>query len=76
VSDDPDFFKPVHAAHLADRCPAVLTYLALPLGFGFLVADDHEDVWDDPELRDQVVQDACRIWPRLLAGLPRHWSIM
>jgi len=48
--DDPDFFVPLHAEHLADWCPQVLPYLALPPGWRFLLAPDYEDVWQDEAL--------------------------
>ncbi len=50
LSDDPDFFVPLHAKHLAEWCPEVLVYLALPPGWRFLLAPDHEDVWQDNTL--------------------------
>jgi len=49
---EPDFFEPLHVEHLEQRCPAVLPYLALPPGWRFLIAPDHEDVWEDPRLLD------------------------
>lgn len=48
--DDPDFFQPLHVHHLAEQCPAVLRYLALPPGYRFLIAPGHEDVWEDRTL--------------------------
>jgi hypothetical protein len=48
--DDDAFFKPLHGWHLPERCPTVLAYLALPPGWRFLIAPDHEDVWYDPTL--------------------------
>jgi hypothetical protein len=50
--DEPDFFKPVHLHHLWADCPIVLPFLALPPGWRFLVAPDHEDVWFDGALLD------------------------
>lgn len=50
LSTAPDFFKPMHIHHLAERCPEVLPYLALPSGWRFLVAPDVEDVWFDERL--------------------------
>ena len=50
LSNDPDFFRPLHAAHLAQWCPTVLKYLGLPPGSRFLIAPDHEDVWFDESL--------------------------
>jgi hypothetical protein len=51
-SDDGDFFKPLHVAHLIEWCPAVIRFLQLPPGYRFQVAPDHEDVWRDPSLLD------------------------
>jgi hypothetical protein len=50
-SDDPDFFIPVHAQHLLEFCPEAVPYLALPAGWRFQLAPNHEDVWFDPEVR-------------------------
>jgi hypothetical protein len=47
---DADFFVPLHAYHLDEACPEVLKFLALPAGYRFLVAPNHEDVWYDPAL--------------------------
>ncbi len=48
MSDDPDFFLPLHACHLPEWCPDVLPYLELPPGWRFLIAPGYEDVWFDP----------------------------
>jgi len=53
LSTDPDFFVPLHVAHVAEWCPTVLRYLALPPGWRFLVAGDYDDVWEDPSLLRQ-----------------------
>jgi hypothetical protein len=45
-----DFFQPLHAEHLPEWSPDVMPYLALPPGWRFLLAPDHEDVWYDPDL--------------------------
>lgn len=50
LSEAPDFFEPLHVGHLAEWCPVVLPYLALPPGWRFLLAPDFEDVWQDPAL--------------------------
>lgn len=50
LSSDPDFFKPLHVAHLSDWCPQVQKYLGLPPGWRFLIAGDYEDVWYDESL--------------------------
>lgn len=50
MSEDDDFFLPLHVAHLEDWCPQVLRFLGLPPGWRFLVAGEYEDVWADPGL--------------------------
>ncbi|HEV7320361.1 MAG TPA: hypothetical protein VGO04_17315 [Ensifer sp.] len=50
LSADPDFFMPLHGHHLQELCVSVLPYLALPPGWRFLIAPDHEDVWYDGTL--------------------------
>jgi hypothetical protein len=49
-SDDPDFFVPLHVDHLSEWCADVLPYLALPPGWRFQIAKEHEDVWEDETL--------------------------
>lgn len=46
-SDAPDFFVPLHVAHLDTWCPEVIPYLQLPPGWRFQIAPGHEDVWFD-----------------------------
>ena len=55
MSDEPDFYKPLHAGRLSERCPEVIPYLGLGPGWRFLIAPGHEDVWEDPPLRDETV---------------------
>jgi hypothetical protein len=50
MSDDPDFFVPLHVEHLDEWCPQVKKYLGLPPGWRFLIADGYEDVWFDESL--------------------------
>lgn len=50
LSDDPDFFKPLHVEHLDKWCPQIIKYLGLPPGWRFLIAGDYEDVWFDENL--------------------------
>jgi hypothetical protein len=52
LSQDPDFFSPLHVAHLSEWCPAVLPYLGLGPGWRFLIAPGYEDVWFDSSLLD------------------------
>ena len=55
LSAEPDFFKPIHARHLADRCPEAVAMLGLGEGWRFLVAPDHEDAWFDGDLLSESV---------------------
>lgn len=41
---------PLHVAHLGEWCPDAMPYLALPPGWRFLLAPDHEEIWFDPSL--------------------------
>ena len=50
MSEDPDFFKPLHVSHLAEYLPEIEQYLSLPPGYRFLVAEGYEDVWHDSQL--------------------------
>jgi hypothetical protein len=50
MSDDPQFFQPLHVSHLPERCPEIIPYLGLAPGWRFLLAPGHEDVWFDPEI--------------------------
>jgi hypothetical protein len=50
LSEDRDFFSPLHVGHLEEKCPEVLRFLGLPAGYRFLLAGDHVDVWFDPKL--------------------------
>lgn len=46
-SEDPDFFKPLHVEHIHEYLPSVEKYLALPVGFRFLISENYEDIWFD-----------------------------
>ncbi len=48
LSEDPDFFVPLHSEHLTEACPEVVPYLLLPPGYRLLLAPGYEDVWFDP----------------------------
>lgn len=50
LSQDDDFFHPLHISHLSSWCPQVLPYLYLPPGWRFLIAPDYQDVWFDRNL--------------------------
>jgi hypothetical protein len=49
-SMEADFFVPLHASHIPERCPEILKYLGLRPGWRFLYAPTQEDVWFDPSL--------------------------
>ncbi|MCB9018697.1 MAG: hypothetical protein H6546_00015 [Chitinophagales bacterium] len=51
MSEDSEFFKPLHVSHIKEYLPEVEQYLSLPPGYRFLVAGDYEDVWYDSELK-------------------------
>lgn len=50
LSDQPDFFNPLHIEHLKQWCPDVQKYLGLPPGWRFLIDGDFVDVWYDESL--------------------------
>lgn len=52
MSQDDDFFVPLHASHLADWCPLAIKYLQLPPGWHFLTDGSYEDIWFDEGTRD------------------------
>lgn len=53
MSEDDDFFSPLHVEHLADYLPQVQEYLDLPPGYRFLIdGENYEDVWPDPQVLD------------------------
>ena len=52
LSDEPDFFQPLHVSHLTDWRPEILKYLGLPPGYRFLLAENYQDVWFDASLLD------------------------
>lgn len=49
-SDADDFFVPLHGDHLSEWLPLILPYLGLPPGSRVLIAENHEDVWQDSAL--------------------------
>jgi len=50
LSQDPEFFQPLHVHHLAEYCPSILPYLGLAPGWRVLIAPGQVEVWHDPEL--------------------------
>lgn len=53
MSNDPDFFQALHVRHLNDYLPVVENYLALPVGYRFLLAGDYVDVWHDEAIDER-----------------------
>jgi hypothetical protein len=51
-SSEDDFFEPIHAIHLNERCPEIIKLLGLPPGYRFLVAGEYVDIWFDETLLD------------------------
>jgi hypothetical protein len=45
--DQDDFFSPSHIEHILDHAPELIPYLAMPPGWGVMLAPDYEDVWYD-----------------------------
>ena len=52
LSDTPDFFLPMHVAHVYAQYPQLIRLLGLPPGSRFLLAGDYLDVWFDANLMD------------------------
>jgi hypothetical protein len=49
-SENPNFFQSHHAEHIVSARPEIASYLALPPGWGFIIAPGYEDVWRDESL--------------------------
>ncbi|WP_438872782.1 immunity protein Imm33 domain-containing protein [Paractinoplanes deccanensis] len=45
--DDADFFSASHVEHMPEQVPELLPYLALPPGWGVVLAPGYEDVFFD-----------------------------
>lgn len=50
LSQDPEFFQPLHVLHLKETCPEVIKYLGLAPGWRIMVSGDQVDIWYDQEL--------------------------
>jgi len=48
LSQDDNFFLPMHASHLEQRCDMVLKFLMLPPGWRFLTNGTYDEIWFDP----------------------------
>jgi hypothetical protein len=76
-SEDDDFFKPLHVAHLQEYCPEVLPYLALPPGRRIIIGPGLEQVTFDPQLLKENDEDASlsRRPIRAAAGDGHHGGV-
>ena len=52
MTEDVDFFVPMHPAHLLDRVPDLARELSAPPGSRFLIAPGYRDTWYDESLLD------------------------
>ena len=50
MSEESEFFQPLHVVHLGEHCPTIIPYLGLVPGWRFLLKPDHEDVWFDASI--------------------------
>lgn len=51
MSENDDFFLPLHVEHILEYLPEVAEYLNLPPGYRFLIdGKGYEDVWFDEQL--------------------------
>ncbi|MFV1457974.1 DUF4262 domain-containing protein, partial [Bacillus mycoides] len=57
-----DFFLPLHVQHIDEWAPEIKKYLGLPPGWRFLIAGDYEDVWYDPNLFDEDLEEDADEW--------------
>jgi len=55
LSEDPDFFVPLHINHLENWCDEIIQFLLLPPCWRFLIAPNYEDVWFDEEVLKRSV---------------------
>jgi hypothetical protein len=50
LSQDKDFFQPLHVHHLVEAAPLLIPYLALSPGWRVLLAPNQLEVWYDSSL--------------------------
>ena len=50
ISNEDDFFKPLHVSHISDYCPELKKYMGLAPGWRVLLAGEQEEVWFDEKL--------------------------
>ena len=54
MSENPEFFQPLHVSHLENWSPLINKFLGLPPGWRFLVSGEYEDIWFDQELLEET----------------------
>lgn len=42
----------MHVSHISEYLPSIEKYLALPVGYRFLVTETYEDIWYDETLKN------------------------
>ncbi|WP_424273800.1 immunity protein Imm33 domain-containing protein [Cocleimonas flava] len=52
LPEDPEFFDSMHVSHISEYLPSIEKYLALPVGYRFLVTETYEDIWYDETLKN------------------------
>ena len=51
ISEDDDFYSPLHIEHIEEYLPEVRKYLNLPPGYRFLIdGNNYKDVWYEAKL--------------------------
>lgn len=50
MSQDREFFQPLHVSHIAEYCPDILPFLGLAPGWRVLLAPGQTEVWFDENL--------------------------
>ncbi|WP_456236945.1 immunity protein Imm33 domain-containing protein [Cellvibrio polysaccharolyticus] len=50
LSEEPEFFQPLHVHHLVAHVPMLVPFLALSPGWRVLLAPEQTEVWYDPAL--------------------------
>ena len=51
LSEDENFFKPLHVKHIDEYLPGIQKYLALPVGYRFLLAENYVEIWKDESIK-------------------------
>ncbi|BDX05161.1 immunity protein Imm33 domain-containing protein [Planctobacterium marinum] len=51
---DVSSLKTVHFRHIAEKRPEIAQYMALPIGYRFVLGGDSEHVWFDQKVKDDV----------------------